>query len=66
MPFALMHSYLPWQTFAFACVTDESLDGPSGLWDWELEIYFSQKQVEDDYLIIWDELWPRESSGITA
>ncbi len=52
-------------------VADESLDGPLGFWDWELEIHFSQKQVEmwthlstahilAVFLTIWDELWPRE------
>ncbi len=44
MMFALLHT-IPWQTFAFASVANESLDGPFGL-DWELEIHFSRKQVE--------------------
>ncbi len=68
----------PWQMFAFTSVADESLDGPFGLWDWELEIhFFSWKQVEmwthlstahifTVFLTIWDELWPREPSSIAA
>ncbi len=58
-------------------LANESLDGSFGLWDWELEIHFSQKQVEmwtrlttahisTAFLTIWDELWPREPGGITA
>ncbi len=36
---------IPWYAFTFAPVADECLDGPFGLWDWELSVHFPQEQA---------------------
>ncbi len=37
-------THIPWH--AFASVADESLDGPFGLWDWELNIIFLRNRLK--------------------
>ncbi len=39
-------SHILRQTFAFAFVADKSLDGCFGLWDWQFDVCFPQKQAE--------------------
>ncbi len=69
-------SHILRQTFAFAFVADKSLDGCFGLWDWQFDVCFPQKQAEmwthlttahifTVFLTIWDELRPRELAGVS-
>ncbi len=45
---------IPWQTFAFVSVADESLDDPFGLWDWELDVRFPKNKLKRG-------LWPQHT-----